>query len=157
MRGKSFTKKRKLVPDEKYDSLLIAEFINKVMLDGKKSTATRIVYKCLSEVETKTKKKALESFDIALKNGAPLLEVRSKRIGGATYQVPVEVSSNRKVDLVLRWLIESARSKQGQSMEKYLADEILAMYKGEGTVIKKRNDVHKMAEANKAFAHFARL
>lgn len=157
MRGKSFAKKRKLVPDKKYSSELISEFINKVMLDGRKETATRIVYDCLAEVEDKTKKKALDAFEIALKNGAPLLEVRSKRIGGATYQVPVEVTQGRKVDLVFRWLIESARSKQGQSMQKYLAEEILAMYKGEGAVIKKRNDVHKMAEANKAFAHFARL
>lgn len=157
MRGKKQAKKRQLTKDKKYNSILIAEFINKVLLDGKKQKSTKIVYDALDIVEEKTKKPALEVFEDAIKKASPELEVRSKRIGGATYQVPVEVSQSRKIDLVLRWLIGATRGKPGKPMSEYLAKEIIAMKKGEGVVITKKENVHKMAEANKAFAHFARF
>lgn len=157
MRGKKQAKKRQIEKDKKYDSLLIAEFINKVLQDGKKQKSTKIVYDALDIVEKKTKKPALEAFEEAIRKASPELEVKSKRIGGATYQVPVEVAPERKIDLVLRWLIGATRSKQGKPMSQYLANEIIAMKKGEGAVIAKKDNVHKMAEANKAFAHFARF
>ncbi len=157
MRGKKQAKKRQIDKDKKYSSVLVAEFINKVLVDGKKAKSIKIVYDALAIVETKTKKPALEAFEEAIRKASPEVEVRSKRIGGATYQVPVEVSPERKIDLVLRWLINTTRTKQGKSMGEYLADEIIAMKKGEGAVIIKKDNVHKMAEANKAFAHFARF
>lgn len=157
MRGKKQAKKRVIAKDKKYNSILVAEFINKILMGGKKEKATKIVYNALEIVETKSKKPALEVFEDAMRKASPEVEVKSKRIGSATYQVPVEVATNRKVDLVLRWLIGATRTRQGKKMEVYLADEILAMYKGEGAVITKKDNVHKMAEANKAFAHFARF
>jgi small subunit ribosomal protein S7 len=157
MRGKKQAKKRPPYLDTKYNSTLIGELINKVLMDGKKEKAQKIVYSALEIIEVKSKKPALEVFEMAIRKASPEIEVKSKRIGGATYQVPVEVSPGRKIDLVLRWLIGTARSKQGKKMDNYLAEEIISMYSGEGSVIKKRDDVHKMAEANKAFAHFARF
>lgn len=157
MRGKKQAKKRIIENDKRYNSALVAELINKILIGGKKAKSQKIVYNTLEIIEEKTKKPALEVFEEALRKASPEVEVRSKRIGGATYQVPVEVSTNRKIDLVLRWLIQSTRGRQGKNMANYLSDEILAMYKGEGAVIKKKENVHKMAEANKAFAHFARF
>jgi len=157
MRGKSKYKKRELVPDEKFKSQLVTEFINKVLRYGKKETASKIVYNSLEIASQKIKKPPMEVFEAAMRNASPEVEVRSKRIGGATYQVPVEVASYRKIDLVLRWLINSCRIRHGKKMENLLADEIISMYNNEGNIIKKRNDVHRMAEANKAFAHFARF
>lgn len=157
MRGKKQAKKRKINPDRKFKSLLIAELINKVLMQGKKEIAQKIVYQALEQVSEKTKKGAMEIFEKAVKNASPLLEVRSKRIGGATYQVPMEVSDSRKIDLVYRWLITTARKKKGKPITDSLTEEILSMYKNEGAVMKKREDLHKMAEANKAFAHFARF
>ena len=157
MRGKKQAKKRHIEPDKKYNSTLITEFINKLLLHGKKEKAKKIAYKSLEIAEAKLKQPATECFENAIKRAAPEVEVKSKRIGGATYQVPTEVAGNRKTDLVLRWLIDIARTKKGKPMYEYLADEIIAMNRGEGAVISKRDNVHKMAEANKAFAHFARL
>lgn len=142
--------------DKKYKSGLVQEFINKVMLRGQKETAQKIIYDALNEVSQRTKKPAMEIFDVAMQNAFPLLEVRSRRIGGATYQVPMEVPDHRKIDLVFRWIVKICQTKKGKATFMILADEILAMYKNEGAVIKKREDLHKMAEANKAFAHFAR-
>jgi len=156
MRGKKNYKKRKISPDKKYNSILISEFINKVLKKGKKETASNIVYSAIENASKKLNIPPLELLETAIKNAAPLVEVRSKRIGGATYQVPMEVSEQRKIDLALRWVIGTSESKQGKNMDKFLADELLSMYKNEGAVIKKREDVHRMAEANKAFAHFAR-
>lgn len=157
MRGKSNYKKQIIEPDAKYNSMIIAELINKIQISGKKENAKKIVYNSLEIVKKNTKKEELEVFEQAIKIASPEVEVRSKRVGGANYQVPVEVSSSRKIDLVLRWLINAARTKKGKPMDKKLANEILQMYKNEGAVIKKRDDVHRMAEANKAFAHFARF
>ena len=157
MRGKSQIKKRVIAPDRKYNSILVSEFINKIMQKGNKETAENIVYKALDTVEKTIKKPALEVLETSMKLASPQVEVKSKRIGGANYQVPMEVSSHRKIDLVFRWLITAARARHGKAMENKLAEEIIGMYKGEGAVLKKRDDVHRMAEANKAFAHFARF
>lgn len=157
MRGKKIAKKRKLIPDAKYHSVLVAKFINNVMLDGKKEIARGIVYGALKNLEEKTKKPALEAFETVISYVKPLLEVKSKRIGGATYQVPMEVPAERAQTLALRWIIGAARNKSGKSMAEKLESELLAAYSKEGSAMKKRENVHKMAEANKAFAHFARF
>jgi small subunit ribosomal protein S7 len=157
MRGKHKAKKRELIPDSKYNSVMVARFINKIMEDGKKTVATNIVYGALENLEQKTKKPALDAFDKVLNNVKPLIEVRSKRIGGATYQVPVEVPADRAEALATRWIIDAARNKKGKPMVEKLSEEIIADYNKEGSAMKKRTNVHKMAEANKAFAHFARF
>lgn len=157
MRGKKQAEKRNKKPDRKYNSLLVTEFISKVLQRGKKETAEKIVYTSLDIIGEQLKQKPLEVLQKAVKNASPLLEVRSRRIGGATYQVPMEVADDRKIDLVFRWLINIARKKKGKPVTNSLSEEILAMYKNEGAVMKKREDLHKMAEANKAFAHFARF
>ncbi len=155
MRGKA-AKRRAITPDHRYQSVTVAKFINNVMLRGQKATAENAVYWALDEVEQKMKKPGLEVFEQALKNVSPLVEVRSKRVGGATYQVPMEVRSDRKLALSMRWIIDSARSAKGPIHSK-LANELMAAFKNEGSAIKKRDDVHRMAEANKAFAHYARF
>lgn len=157
MRGRKFIKKISIKPDEKYNSILVGQVINKIMLGGQKETSKNIVYRAFAIVEEKTKKPPLEVFETALDNISPLLEVRSKRIGGATYQVPMEVRPGRKVALSLRWMINSARSKQGKPMQEFFAQEILDAYNKTGAAMSKRENMHKMAEANKAFAHFARF
>ncbi len=157
MRGTKQIPKRLISADEKYNSILVSQFINKLMQDGKKATARTIVYGALKDLEEATHRPGLEAFDAALKNVAPQVEVRSKRIGGATYQVPVEVRHDRKMALASRWIIEAARKRQGKSMTIFLKDELLDAYNNTGGAIKKREDMHKMAEANKAFAHFARF
>jgi small subunit ribosomal protein S7 len=156
MRGKKVAK-RKLEPDLKYQSVTVEKFINKVMLRGQKETARKLVYGALDILKAKTDKEPLEIFEQALKNAAPLLEVRSRRIGGATYQVPMEISANRRETLAMRWLIKAARSRQGSSFDKILAEEILAAFQNTGVAIKQKENMHKMAEANKAFAHYARF
>lgn len=148
--------KRILEPDQRYGSVLITRFVNKIMLDGKKSVAQRSFYKALDIVAEKTKKDGLEVFDKALKNVSPVLEVKSRRIGGATYQVPIEVKGRRKNHLSMIWLRDAARAKKGKSFEEKLANEILDAYNETGAAFKKKEDTHRMAEANKAFAHFAR-
>ena len=157
MRGKNNTKYRIIAPDSKYNSELVARFINKVMLSGKKETARNLVYSAFEEIEKKSGKKPLEIFETAIQNASPILEVRSRRIGGANYQVPREVAPKRKIYLSIHWIVDAARSKSGTSFDKLLANEILDAYENKGTSIKKKEDLHKMAEANRAFAHFGRF
>lgn len=140
-------------PDLEYKSEAITRFINTVMKDGKKDTARRVVYKALDII--KKDGDPLETFDTAIRNVSPLMEVRSRRVGGANYQVPREVPQQRRVSLAYRWLINAARAKKGKPMAEKLAAEILMASKNEGEAIKKKDDMHRMAEANKAFAHFA--
>lgn len=156
MRGKS-APKRIIEPDLKYNSQTVARFINKLMLRGQKETAAKLVYKAFDIIKEKTKKEPLEIFEGALKNAMPLLEVKARRIGGATYQVPMEVRAERRLTLAMRWIIGAARGSQGKSMPEFLANEILDAYNGTGSAIKKRETLHKMADANKAFAHYARF
>jgi len=156
MRGKKAIK-RQHEPDLKYHSVTVAKFINKVMLRGQKETARRLVYGTFNILKEKTGKEPLEVFEIALKNASPLLEVRPRRIGGATYQVPREISPDRKETLAMRWLIKAGRKGQGAAFEKILAEEILGAFNNSGTAIKQKENMHKMAEANKAFAHYARF
>ena len=147
--------KRKILPDPLFNDMLAAKFINNIMSDGKKSLAEKIFYTSIEKIENSTKTKdGLEVFKKAINNVCPMLEVKSKRIGGATYQVPVEVPENRKVALAMRWIIGFAQSRKGDSMSDRLAAELLAAYNNEGSSVKKKEDTHKMAEANKAFAHF---
>lgn len=155
MRGKK-APKRKIKLDVKYNNLNVAKFINTIMKKGKKSIAQKIMYDSFDLISEKTKKNSLEVFTQAIKNVAPLLEVRSRRVGGANYQIPVPVKGDRKLMLAYRWIIEAARSRKGTTMSQKLADEIVNAYNREGTAIKKRETVHKMAEANRAFAHFGR-
>ncbi len=157
MRGKKTLIKKILPPDTRYQSVTVAKLINKVLLDGKKQTARELVYKALEELEKATNRPAVESFETALSNVSPAVEVRSKRIGGATYQVPVEVSQNRKIALAMRWIINAARNRQGKPMSIFLRDELLDAYNNTGSAMKKRDEMHRMADANKAFAHFARF
>jgi len=155
MRRKINTK-RELIPDRVYESEKVAKLINYVMESGKKQTARAVVYRCFDDIKEKAKiENPLELFENALKNTAPNVEVRSRRVGGANYQVPVEVRPERRQALSMKWIIDAARSKKGTEMHKKLADEIIAASKNEGEAVKKRENVHKMAESNKAFAHFA--
>ena len=146
--------KRTVIPDPKYKSQVVSRFINVVMKEGKKSTAEKIVYKSFDILSQKTATAPLESFQKALDNVRPLLEIKPRRIGGATYQVPIEVKSERGISIAMRWIRNFARAKKGKPMEIKLADELFDAFKGEGAAIKKREDTHKMAEANKAFAHY---
>ena len=148
--------KRQILPDPVYNDLVAAKFINNIMEQGKKSIAERIFYDSIKIIESKTKENGIELFKKALSNVAPFLEVKSKRIGGATYQVPTEVPEGRKMALAMRWLISFARSRKGRTMADRLAAEMIAASNSEGGAVKKREDTHKMAEANKAFAHFGR-
>lgn len=147
--------KRILIPDFVYNNLAVAKFINQVMRKGKKTIARKIVYGAFNIIKEKTKKDPLEIFEQAIKNATPLLEVKSKRIGGATYQVPREVREDRGLTLSVRWIITAAKSKKGKPMAEKLAEELINAAKNEGSAIKKKEDTHKMAEANRAFAHFS--
>lgn len=142
-------------PDFRYNSLLISRFINYLMRDGKKIVAAKIINEALDVIKEKTKRDPVEVFDGAINKVAPILEVKSKRIGGATYQVPMEVRGDRRIQLSFRWIINAAKERKGKPMAKKLAEEILDVTNGTGTALKKRDDVQKMAEANRAFAHFA--
>jgi len=147
--------KRKIVPDPVYNDLIAAKFVNNLMKKGKKSVAEKIFYDALSLINKKEKSdNALEVFKKALRNVAPMVEVKSRRIGGATYQVPIDIPENRRLALSMRWLISFARSRKGSSMVDKLAAELIAASKNEGSAIKKKEDTHRMADANKAFAHF---
>lgn len=148
---------KRIQPDPKFHSLVIAKMINYCMYGGKKTQAQKIVYGCLEEIKEKSKADPLEVFDNAVKNVGPYVEIKSKRIGGANYQVPIEVNKDRRLTLALRWIIDAARSVKGKPMAKKLAEEILNAAKKEGLAFKKREDTHRMAEANKAFAHYARF
>jgi len=146
--------KRKIAPDPVYNDVMVAKFINYVMRRGKKGLAERIVYTAFERIRQRTKSDPLEFFKKAVENVAPVIEVRSKRVGGATYQVPVEVRPERRYALAYRWIISYAKSRSGRSMAEKLAAELIAAANNEGGAIKKREDTHRMAEANKAFAHF---
>ncbi|MDQ2664076.1 MAG: 30S ribosomal protein S7 [Candidatus Eremiobacteraeota bacterium] len=146
--------KRQILPDPRFNSKVLARFINKVMLRGKKSTAELICYGALDVIAEKTGKDAMDVFSQALSNAMPLVEVRPRRVGGATYQVPMEVRPDRRQAMAMRWLINYARSRAGRSMEEKLAAELMDAANNQGAAIKKREDTHKMAEANKAFAHY---
>ena len=141
-------------PDPKYGSLVVAKFINRIMCEGKKATAESIVYDALDTVKEKLNAEPMEVLDQALKNATPLLQVKSRRVGGATYQVPIEVPPDRGMSLAMRWLMDFARARGGKSMAEKLASEIIDASQGQGATVKKRQDTHKMAEANKAFAHY---
>lgn len=154
MRGKK-SSKRTIAPDPRFGSLEIAKFINYIMERGKKSVAQGIVYNALNEISNRTKSDPMEILETAMKNVAPTVEVRSRRVGGANYQVPVPVSPERKIALTYRWIITASRKRKGKPMFQKLADELVAASKEEGEAVRKRQDVQRMAESNKAFAHFA--
>jgi len=145
---------RSTIPDPRYNSVVVAKFVNNLMERGKKSLATRIVYEALDTMAERTKRPALEVFEDALKNATPLVEVKPRRVGGSTYQIPVEISANRRMALAMRWLIDSARKRSGRDMSARLAGELMDAARNEGNTVKKREDTHRMAEANQAFAHF---
>ncbi|WBU65132.1 30S ribosomal protein S7 [Paracoccus aerodenitrificans] len=146
--------KREVLPDAKYGDRVLTKFMNNLMVDGKKSVAERIVYNALDRVEGKLKRAPVEVFHEALDNVKPSVEVRSRRVGGATYQVPVEVRPTRREALAIRWLITAAKSRNENTMEERLAGELADAVNGRGTAVKKREDTHKMADANKAFSHY---
>ena len=145
---------RKILPDPKYKSQVVAKFINGMMLKGKKSISEHIFYNAMDIIENKVKKDPLPIFQKAMENAAPLLEVKSRRVGGATYQVPVEVKERRRRTLAIRWLVSYSRNRSEKTMAEKLANELLAAANNEGATIKKKEDTHRMADANKAFAHF---
>src|SRR5512143_3409896 len=145
--------KREIQPDIRYNSLFVQMFINRMMLNGKKSTAQHIMYDALALSEERSERPGLEVFEQALKNATPQIEVKPRRVGGATYQVPVEVPADRRNTLAMRWVLGAARSRGGKSMAEKLANELMDAAAGNGSAIKKREDTHKMAEANRAFAH----
>jgi small subunit ribosomal protein S7 len=147
--------KRTIPPDPVYNNVTVAKFINQVMRRGKKTIARKVVYRALDVIKEKTKKDPLEVFDLALKNVRPLLEVKPKRIGGATYQVPRQVPPERGMTLSMRWILQTARAKKGKPMREKLAEELISAANNTGAAIKKKEDTHRMAEANRAFAHFA--
>jgi small subunit ribosomal protein S7 len=151
---KSRAKKRPITPDSKYKNELVSKFVNSLMYDGKKSTAYRIFYGALDIIESRTQENGLEVFQAAINNVMPGVEVKSRRVGGATFQVPTEVNAARRLALGIRWVIRYSRSRNGKSMQEKLAAEFMAAAKGEGQAVKKRDDTHRMAEANKAFSHF---
>jgi small subunit ribosomal protein S7 len=146
--------KREVLPDPKFGSRLITKFVNIMMIRGKKSTAERIMYDALTAIEDRTKQEALKMFKTAIDNVKPAVEVKSRRVGGSTYQVPVEVRPDRRTSLSMRWIIGAARNRPERSMSEKLAGELLDAANNRGTAVKKREDTHKMAEANKAFAHY---
>jgi small subunit ribosomal protein S7 len=154
MPRKGAVPKRQILPDPRYSSKVLARFINKVMLAGKKSVAERVTYDALNIVQEKLGRDAMDIFSQALGNAMPMVEVRPRRVGGATYQVPMEVRPDRRQAMAMRWLIQFARKRPGHSMEEKLAGELMDAANNVGATIKKREDTHKMAEANKAFAHY---
>jgi len=147
--------KRIILPDSIYNNVVVAKFINQIMRRGKKTIAKKIVYKAFEIIKEKTKKEPLEVFEKAIENASPQLEVKSKRVGGATYQVPREVKGDRGVTLAMRWIINAAKTRKGKPMREKLAEELIEASENRGVAIKKKEDTHRMAEANRAFAHFA--
>ena len=146
--------KRAIDADPKFGSIDVAKFINRVMIGGKKTIARKVVYSAIEIAEEKAKRPGLEVFDQAIRNTVPLLEVKSRRVGGSTYQVPNEVRPERRTTLAMRWIIAAARSRSGRPMAERLSQELLEASRGEGTAVKRKDDLHRMAEANKAFAHY---
>ena len=154
MSRKKRAPKRIFYPDAKFGSIVLAKFINFLMYDGKKTTAEKIIYLALNRIKEKTKEDPIKVFNEAINNIRPNLEVRSRRVGGATYQVPVEVKTSRSQTLALRWLLDATRKRKNKTMSDKLHNELMDAYNKKGSAIKKREDTHKMAESNKAFAHF---
>jgi small subunit ribosomal protein S7 len=154
MGRKKKTIDRKIAPDPKYNSVIVSKFVNRMMWEGKRSVSLRIVHEALGILQTKTEKEPLEVFLKALDNVKPIIEVKSRRVGGATYQVPVEIRETRREALGMRWIINAARARSGRGMDDRLAAELLDAFNNTGTAFKKKEDTHKMAEANKAFAHY---
>jgi len=154
MSRRSAAEIRETPPDSKYHNVTVSKLINKIMLDGKKSVAEKIVYGALDSIEEKESTAPLTILSQAVRNATPQLQVKSRRIGGATYQVPVEIRPERSLSLAIRWLVASARARQGKSMVEKLAGELTDASKGQGVTVKKRDDTHRMAEANRAFAHY---
>jgi small subunit ribosomal protein S7 len=146
--------KREVAPDIKYNSVLVSRFVNKLMYSGKKSTAQRCFYDALDLIESRSKRPGLDVFEQAVRNVTPVLEVKPRRVGGATYQVPVEVRPDRQLSLAIRWLIDTTRRRPGRTMAEKLASELMDAASNTGATIKKREDTHRMAEANRAFAHY---
>jgi len=146
--------RREVPPDERYSSELLARFINKVMQRGKKSTARRLTYDALDMIAERTGRDPLDVFEQAIRNVAPVVEVKPRRVGGATYQVPVEVNSERRVSLAMRWLLAAARARHGRTFSEKLAAELMDAAQNEGAAVRRRDEAHRMAEANKAFAHY---
>jgi small subunit ribosomal protein S7 len=146
--------KREIPPDPKYDSVYLAGFINRVMTRGKKSVAQRIVYQALEQVEKESSRDPLETFNQAIRNATPQVEVKPRRVGGATYQVPIEVRSNRQLSLAMRWILRASRARTGRPMAERLALELLDASKGQGAAVRRREEIHRMAEANRAFVHY---
>lgn len=147
--------KRQIDPDPLYNSLVLAKFINKLMIDGKKAKSRRIVYNAIESFAKKIKsEEPLVAFEQALENAKPSLEVKSRRIGGATYQVPIEIPADRRTGLAMKWIIANSREKAGRSMEEALTQELIDCFNNQGSTIKKKDDMHRMAEANRAFAHY---
>jgi small subunit ribosomal protein S7 len=146
--------KREVLPDARYGNRMVNKFIAKIMQRGKKSLAERIMYGAMDRLADRTGRDPVEIFEVAMRNATPILEVKPRRVGGATYQVPVEIKGDRRVSLAIRWLLASARSRSGKTMADKLAGELLDAANNVGTTIKRREDVHRMAEANKAFAHY---
>lgn len=151
---KGQAKKRALLPDPKYKSQLVTRFVNSLMKDGKKSIAYSIFYEAIDSIGTKTEEAGLEVWKQALSNVTPAVEVKRRRVGGSTFQVPIEVRSDRKIALAIKWLIATAKNRGEKTMTERLVNEIIAASKGEGNAVKKKNDAHKMAESNRAFSHF---
>ena len=154
MARKGRVKRKSVIPDPKYGDRIVSKLVAKVMLQGKRSTAEHVVYGAFNIISEKTKEDPLKIFKDAVENLKPFMEVRSRRVGGATYQVPMEVRPDRKVSLALRWLVDFSRGRGEKTMEDRLAGEILEAYENRGTAVRKKEDVHRMAEANKAFAHY---
>ena len=146
--------RREIAPDGKYHSKSLQMFINKLMVDGKKTIAERITYQALARLEEQTGRPAIDVFDQALRNATPAVEVKPRRVGGATYQVPVDIRAERRISLAMRWLVRSARTRRGRSMAEKLAGELMEASSGQGAAVKRREDTHRMAEANRAFVHY---
>jgi len=154
MSRRNRAERRAVMPDVRYNSELVARFCNKLMLNGKKSVAQRIVYDAFDLIEQRAKRSPLEVFEQAVKNATPMIEVRPRRVGGATYQIPVEVRPERRMSLSIRWLVQSMRQRSGKSMAEKVAAELMDAANGQGSAVKKKDDTHRMAEANRAFAHY---
>lgn len=146
--------RREVAPDARYNSVLVTRFINRMMRDGKKSTAARIMYDAMDMMEDRTRRNPLEVFEKAIQNVMPVIEVKPRRVGGSTYQIPVEVSGPRRLTLAIRWTLASTRARPGKSMSEKLAAELIDASQGVGATMKKKDDTHKMAEANRAFSHY---
>lgn len=146
--------KRETAPDARYNSVLLARFINRMMRSGKKSVAARIMYDAMDIIEERTRRDSLDVFEKAIQNSTPIIEVKPRRVGGSTYQIPVEVSNRRRLSLAIRWLLASSKARPGKSMSEKLAAEVIDASQGVGATIKKKEDTHKMAEANRAFSHY---